>query len=248
MPGMEPQERPGAETPGRLGKALMRLLTKRATVVASEPLADRFRLMTLEGPALRDVAWTAGQKVQIAMGSAFVTRTYTPIEWNRPAGRLCLLGYAHGDGPGSAWVRTARPGDECDIFGPRASLDPGRLPGPLVIVGDETSIGLACAATLQDRTRAVTSCLEVEDVESVRHVAADLDLPEVALFARRDGDAHLAAMEAALSEHAAAGASIVLTGKAGTIQRLRRSLKGRLLPSARLVTKAYWAVGKTGLD
>lgn len=58
--------------PGRLGKALLRLMMKRATVIATEQLADRFRLITLGGPAFKGVAWTPGQKIQVAMGSAFV--------------------------------------------------------------------------------------------------------------------------------------------------------------------------------
>jgi NADPH-dependent ferric siderophore reductase len=240
-------ERPGAGAPGRLSKALTRLFMKPATIVANERLSDRFHLITLEGPALAGVAWGPGQKVQIAMGSAFVTRTYTPIEWNASAGRACILGYAHGEGPGSDWVRSVAPGDACDVFGPRASLDLGRLPGPLVVAGDETSIGLAYAATHQDPARRVSACLEVTDVESVRHVAAHLGLEDMALFAKSGDEAHLAGMEAALAEGLATGASFVLTGKAGTIQRLRQSLRVQM-PTARLATKAYWAPGKTGLD
>lgn len=238
-------ERPALKPAGRLSKALMRLWMKRATVVASERLADRFWLITLEGPALRDVPWTPGDKVQIAMGSAFVSRTYTPIEWNASTGRACILGYAHGDGPGSAWVRAVAPGDECDIFGPRASLDGGRLLGPVAIFGDETAIGLSYAVTRQDPARPVTIHLEVDDVEGARQVAAQLNLHDAILFARTSGDGHIAAMEAALHTLAATGASFLLTGKAGTIQRLRQSLK---LPATRLATKAYWAPGKTGLD
>jgi NADPH-dependent ferric siderophore reductase len=240
-------ERPTKE-PGRLSKALMRLWMKPATIVANEQLAHRFHLITLEGPALAEVAWLPGQKVQIAMGSAFVARTYTPVEWNPSAGRTCILGYAHGGGPGSAWVRTVAPGDECSIFGPRASLDMSRLPGPLFLVGDETSMGLAYATTHQDPTRLVSVCLAVEDVESARRVAEHLGLHHVALVARRGDDSHIAAMEAALSNAATAGASLVLTGNAATIQRLRQNLRLQSFPAARLVTKAYWALGKTGLD
>ena len=241
-------ERPGTRDPGRLSKALMRLWTKPATVVASEQLADRFHLITLEGPALAGVAWTPGQKVQIAMGSAFVARTYTPIEWNASTGRACILGYAHGDGPGSAWVRAVQPGDQCDIFGPRASLDLLRPPGPLAIFGDETSIGLAHAAAHRDRARPVACHFEVDDLEGSRHVAAHLGLADAALYAKREDDAHLAKMEAALPALAAAGASVVLTGRAGTVQRLRQTLKQHGLPATRLLVKAYWAPGKTGLD
>lgn len=238
-------DRPAAKAPGRLSKALIRLLMKRATVVASERLTDRFRLITLEGAALKGVAWTPGDKVQIAMGSAFVARTYTPIEWNAAAGRMCILGYAHGDGPGGAWVRAVRPGDECDIFGPRGSLDLRRLSGPLAIFGDETAIGLAYAATRQEPSRAVTCHFEVGDLESARQVAVELGLQDAALVERCPDETHVATMVAALPDLVAAGASFVLVGKAGTVQTLRRALT---LPASRLLTKAYWAPGKAGLD
>ncbi|WP_413777337.1 SIP domain-containing protein [Sphingomonas sp. S2-65] len=119
---------------------------------------------------------------------------------------------------------------------------------PLVIVGDETSIGLVYAATHQDPTRLVSACLTVEDVESARRVAEHLGLLDVALVARRGDDSHFAAMEATLAEAAVDGASLVLTGNAGTIQRLRQGLRPRSFPTGRVITKAYWALGKTGLD
>jgi NADPH-dependent ferric siderophore reductase len=247
MLGAGSPERPTKE-PGRLSKALMRLWMKPATIVANEQLADRLHLITLEGAALADVTWLPGQKVQIAMGSAFVTRTYTPIAWNRSTGRTCILGYAHGNGPGSAWVRTVAPGDQCDIFGPRVSLDLSSQSGSLVIVGDETSIGLAYAAMHHEPTRRVSVCLEVADVESARRVAGHLDLHDVALFARSDDGAHIAAMQTMLAGAGATGASFVLSGKAGTIQQLSQSLRLQSIPATRLITKAYWAPGKTGLD
>jgi NADPH-dependent ferric siderophore reductase len=240
--------RSATRAPGRLNQALLRLLMRRATVVAAERLADRFRLITLEGPALEGVAWTAGQKIQIAMGSAFIARTYTPIEWNAAAGRACILGYEHGDGPGSRWVRGVEPGDECDIFGPRASLDARRMAGTLAVFGDETSIGLAYALTQQARTRSVACHFEVGDVESARQVTAQLGIGEASLIGKEDGDEHIEAMEAAVPAHVAAGASFVLTGKARTIQRLRQTLKRHAVPAANILSKAYWAPGKTGLD
>lgn len=232
----------------RLSRAVARLWMKPVIVTANERLADRFHLITLAGDLLKDTRWRPGQKVQIAMGSAFVTRTYTPIEWNASAGRMCILGYAHGDGPGSAWVRNVAPGDECDIFGPRASLDISDLSGPLFIVGDETSIGLAYAATRQDPTRLVKSCFEVEGDDAARQVVGGLDLQGVSLVARHADDAHLAALETFVADGLAVGAAFVLTGKAATIQMLRQSLRQRSVPTTRFVTKAYWAPGKAGLD
>jgi NADPH-dependent ferric siderophore reductase len=239
-------ERPAAKPPGRLSQALRRMLMRPAAVIANERLAGGFRLITLEGPALANVSWTPGQKIQVAMGTGFATRTYTPIEWNEAVGRTCILGFAHGEGPGSAWVRGAAPGDACDIFGPRGSLDASRLPGPLAVFGDETAIGLAYALGRQDRT--VSSHFEVEDADAACQVAEQLGLGRVALYPRRAGESQVTGMEAALPALIAGGASFVLAGRAGMVQHLRHALKALGVPPSRVITKAYWAPGKTGLD
>lgn len=240
---------PPPKAPGRLSQALIRLMMKRATVVAVEPLAGRFRLITLKGPALVGVNWAPGQKIQIAMSSAFVTRTYTPMEWDASEGLTRILGYAHADGPGSAWLRALRPGAECDIFGPRASLEVGGLAGPLAIFGDETSMGLCHAiAAVQDRARPFTCAFEVGEIKGASQVVERLGLSDAGLYPRTDDQAHLEAMASTLAPLVAAGASFVLTGRAGAIQRLRHDLKLQGVPPGRIATKAYWTPGKVGLD
>jgi NADPH-dependent ferric siderophore reductase len=241
-------ERPAVEPAGRLSQVLLRLLMRQARIVATERLAERFKLITLEGPALANVAWIPGQKIQIAMGSAFTARTYTPLEWNAEAGRTCILGFEPGDGPGSTWVRNVEAGDRCDLFGPRGSLDLRRAPQSVAMIGDETSIGLAYALTQLDPARSVTCLFETGDMESTGQVLAQLCMGEARLFARQDGDAHLEAVEAAVPALAAAGVGFVLTGRAAMVQRLRQRLKLYGVTAATILTKAYWAPGKTGLD
>jgi NADPH-dependent ferric siderophore reductase len=231
------------------GRSLMRMLMKQARVVEVEPVAEGFRLIALESPEFKGIQWVPGQKVQIAMGSAFVARTFTPIEWDAAAGRTRILGYAHGHGPGSAWVRDVSLGDACDVFGPRASLDVGdaRLP---VVIGDETSIGLAHALVLGGPPRPATlPCLfEVKAAAPAREAVVRLHLDAAELFECAENDTHLEGIERRLPALAATGASFVLTGKASTIQRLRRVLKDSGVASPRVLAKAYWAPGKTGLD
>lgn len=234
--------------PGLLSQALRRLLMRRATVRANEELDENYRRITLEGPALRGVAWSAGQKVQIAMGAAFAARTYTPIEWSAEAGRTTILGYVHGGGPGSAWLRGVEPGDECDILGPRASVDARTMTGPLAVFGDETSIGLAAALVHQNRERSCRYHFEVEDRTSAERALAGFGIAGAVLLTRMESDRHLAEMEAALPELIKTDASFLLTGKASTIQRLRQSLGQQGVSARRVVTKAYWAPGKIGLD
>lgn len=242
-------ERPVHAPPGRIGQAWLRLLMRQVRIVATERLAERFKLITLEGTALANVAWTPGQKIQIAMGSACAARTYTPLEWNAVAGRTCILGFEPGDGPGSAWVRTVEAGDSCDLFGPRGSLDLRRMPRTAALFGDETSIGLAYALAHQDPARSVTCLFEVaEDTGSTQQALTQLGMGEARLFAKRDGEMHLEAMEATIPALAAASAGFVLTGRAGMVQRLRQTLRRYGVPAANILTKAYWAPGKTGLD
>lgn len=235
-------------TPGRLSRALIRMLMKQARVVEVEPVAEGFRLMTLESSAFRAVSWLPGQKLQIAMGSAFVARTFTPIEWDRAAGRTRILGYAHGNGPGSAWVCDTQPGDACDVFGPRASLDVSHVTGRCVVLGDETSIGLAYALNRQAPGSSLPGLFEVNALATTRDVLTRLDLDGAELFERAANDAHMDDIERRLPMLADAGAAFVLTGRASFIQRVRRVLKVLDVPPSRLMTKPYWAPGKTGLD
>jgi NADPH-dependent ferric siderophore reductase len=234
--------------PGGFSKALLRLFMKRAVIVAAENLAGQFYLLTLESPAFKGVPWQPGQKVQIAMGSAFVARTFTPVDWDVATGSTRLLGYAHGAGPGSDWLRSARKNDECDVLGPRSSLDTRAIAGPIVLFGDETSIGLAGSLRHLHQAKSVQSFLETDDVDSVRAMAAHLGISDLHLSQRTAGDAHLHVITEQLAALAANGATFLLTGKAQSIQQLHRGLKSAGVPAVRILSKAYWAPGKTGLD
>ena len=233
---------------GRLSSMLRRVFMKRATVTACEQATERFHLITLESPEFRGVEWTPGDKLQIALGSAFVARTYTPIEWDSGTGRTRILAYAHGVSPGGDWFRALRPGDVCDVFGPRASLDVSWVPGPVFVLGDETSFGLAVAMRRQGYAATIEFVFEVNPLVESHQVLDALDFGAWRALERRHDDAHLAEIEPHLPALAQSGATFVLTGRSTTIQRVRKALKGLDVPGTRLMTKAHWAPGKTGLD
>lgn len=237
-----------ARQPKGLTRVVLGLFTKQATVTEIRALDERFHLLTLQGPALQGVQWEVGQKVQIMLGSAFVARTYTPLEWDAQAGRTRLLVYAHGSSLGSDWVRGLKVGDAVQVFGPRASLDIGRIAGPIVVLGDETSIGLTYAIQNQYPERALLSLLEVNTKANTAAVLAQLGVGTVELFERREDGEHLRELEQHLAALSQSEATFVLSGQAGSIQALRRTLKSLGVPGARLPTKAYWAPGKRGLD
>ncbi|SUA88753.1 NADPH-dependent ferric-chelate reductase [Pandoraea pulmonicola] len=234
--------------PGRVSRALIRMFMKPARIVQAESLGEDVRLITMASPAFRNLQWTPGDKLQIAMGSAFVARTYTPVEWDSAEGATRIVAFAHGSGPGSEWVRRTAPGDTCHVFGPRSSLDLTRATPACVMLGDETSIALAYALSCSRAEGDARYLLEVGDVANVREVLARLNLGGVELFARSAYDQHLETMAGRLSALADDATMFVLTGKASSIQRWRRALNAKRVRATRIMTKAYWAPGKAGLD
>ncbi|MHC2620614.1 ferric-chelate reductase (NADPH) [Bradyrhizobium huanghuaihaiense] len=247
-PGQTPQLSEPSQVPqGRVTRMLLRWLMRPARVVTVETLSPHFRLIELEGEALKDVAWTAGQKIQVAIGAGLSARTYTPMSWD-VRGRTRLLAFTHGDGPGARWASGLREGDICQFFGPRRSLDLAGLEAPVVLFGDETSFGLAAA--LRDNLRAggALHMLEATDVATSQQVLEAISLGQARLIARSTGEDHLATVEAEMLRLAANGAQFILTGKASSIQRISRALKAAGVASSRIKAKAYWSPGKTGLD
>jgi NADPH-dependent ferric siderophore reductase len=217
-----------------------------ARVAAVETLSPRFRLIALEGEALKGVAWLPGQKVQVAIGSGLSSRTYTPVSWDADAGWTRLLAFLHGDGPGSRWAASLRQGDGCQFLGPRSSLDLSGTDAPAMLFGDETSFGLGAA--LQRESAAAELVFEVSDAAESRAVLTAIGLAQATVVERREGDTHLAAIGADLSRHVARGARFVLTGKAQSIQSVSKALKKSGVASSSVKSKAYWSPGKTGLD
>jgi len=241
-----------ARPPGRIEGALTRLFTKSASVTGVRAIGERFRLVTLRGEALRDVRWTPGQKVQVAMGG-WAYRTYTPLSWDPVEGSTRLLLFLHGDAPGSVWGRALQAGDACTLFGPRDSLDLGALDRPALLFGDETSFALAhtlrATPRSQEGVRIVFEVTSKADAERVL-AEADLGITDAELIERSPGDAHLGEVERIVVEHVQALAirTCALSGKASSIQRLNKRLRSFGLSSREIRAKAYWAPGKVGLD
>ena len=90
--------------------ALGRLLFRHANVTRAEMLGPAFRRLVLNGPDLRGVKWTPGDKLQVYLSSVGM-RTYTPLRWDAAAGETELIAYLHGDTPAMKWAKNVAPGD-----------------------------------------------------------------------------------------------------------------------------------------
>ncbi|MBX3232168.1 MAG: siderophore-interacting protein [Labilithrix sp.] len=228
------------------GAVVGRFIFTEARVASVRDVGPRLRIAELAGDALRGVAWTPGDKVQVYLPGRGM-RTYTPLRWDKERGETSFLLYVHSTTtPGAAWAAGLRAGDEVSFFGPRSSIRFPELSEPVVLFGDETSF--AAGRALHDARRA-TCVFEVDDEAAAKSALDAIGLGGATVVARGAADAHLPDVAARIAEELAKDtrASLALTGKAQAIQLLRARLKasGSLRAGK---TKAYWSVGKKGLD
>jgi ferric-chelate reductase (NADPH) len=227
---------------GLFEATVQKLFTRRAHVVDIVNIGSAFRIITLGGNALRHVAWTPGDKLQVQLGG-WVQRTYTPMDWDPVAGRTRMLIYLHADGPGTHWARMVQKGDACVLFGPRKSIQPA---SSSIVFGDETSLGLAAALS----GTSMHLLLEVTNRDQVMPVLGYLGLGSAHAGVRSKDDAHLSELEAQLSTLLMTDptAEIILTGRASAIGHMTRFLRQTEVGAGRRQSKAYWAPGKKGMD
>lgn len=227
-----------ASAKGILIDTLARWATRAARIASVHDLGGELRTIVLAGADLNDVTWTPGDKIQLLLPTRDV-RTYTPSRW--AGGELELIAFAHGDAPGATWSRCAKAGDQLRFVGPQKSLR--RSSRPTVLFGDETSFGLAVAF----RGGPLHAVFEVSDVA---HTAIVEKLGITATcIERAAGDAHIDriadAIAAKLREQPRS--ELVMSGRAQSIQLVRERLRARGVTD-RPANKAYWSVGKVGLD
>lgn len=226
---------------GRLLRLVGGVALRATRVDAVEALAPAYRRIHVSGPALAHAGFQPGDKVQVLLPSLDV-RTYTPIAWASTS--TSFLVFLHGVAPGAGWARSVHPGDEIRFLGPQRSL--AMEPGPLILVGDETSIAVAAAYTLA-RPGAVRAVLEAGDPGEAERVALAVGLREPTVVPRGAGaDRYGPLVAAVLAASRSQSASIGITGNARLLQAVRAGGRSAGVPSVRV--KAYWAEGKVGLD
>jgi NADPH-dependent ferric siderophore reductase len=175
-----------------------------------------------------------------------INRTYTPTDWDPDRGSTTLVATTHGSGPGAARIASLEPGDDVQLFGPRASIDLSRVGGAPLFVGDETSFGLALAWRTRIG-RPAAYCFEVRDPGGAHSVLSALGLTDALVVRAEPAAAPLAAAVLAQAD-AAPLTHLVLTGRAESIRQVRNAIRERQNHSGELTVKAYWAENRAGLD
>jgi NADPH-dependent ferric siderophore reductase len=220
-------------TKGKLVRLLGGAMLHRARVATAEDVGG-FRLVGLRGDVPKP---GAGTKLQILLPSDDM-RTYTPIATAEGA---TLLGWKHAGGPGARWLSELQPGSEARFVGPQRSLE---LPaGPLVVVGDETSVAVAASFEVE-RPGRIVAVFQATDVNDARAAAQRVGLGLATVVERGDVAATVDAVAAARANEP--GAVVALTGGSELVLAVRSALRARGIENVK--TKTYWIPGKRGLD
>ncbi|MFG2049355.1 siderophore-interacting protein [Micromonospora sp. NPDC048935] len=217
-----------------------------AHVTGLSRLSPEFIRMTLSAEAFRKATWVPGAKLQLRPRRGSMSlRTYTPTSWDAVRGVTELVAYTHGDGPAGQWFERVAEGQSCGVFGPRRSIDLRGATGPVLFVGDETSVALALA--LRTVPAETSHVFEARDPRALTDVLAQLGITERVAVVPKD------ARRVELLQHCRAAAvqapyTLVVTGDAATVHAVRRDSRGWERKPRQVMGKAYWAEGRTGLD
>lgn len=231
---------------GILLGALGGLVLHDAIVNAIDDVGSSFRAVSLEGDALRGQSFSPGDKIQMLLPSRDC-RTYTPITWDRERGRTELLVYHHEDSPSGLWIRALRKGDRCRFVGPQRSLRVPTEAKRIVLFGDETSCAVALAIAAATSPERLVCIFEITAEEATRLALGEL-ARQATIVWRDPGDAHLDRVADGLATALVEpGAELLLTGRAQAIQGARARLKQRAITAPSAV-RAYWSLGRVGLD
>lgn len=224
-----------------VSRLLSPVLYRRAQVAAKQQLAPGLYHIRLQGPQLCHQSWNCGDKIQIKVASTLVNRTYTPIRWDAQLGETDFIAHSLADGPGSLWVNSVQVGQEVLLFGPRRSLNVSKLDATkTVLVGDETAIGLALAF------KPAHTLLELAGAQQLKPILTALGLSNFSLFERDLSSGLPADLIQNLLDNT--NPSVLLAGRSASVKQLQKQLRERNKPAATLLSKVYWADGKTGLD
>ncbi|SNZ21262.1 siderophore-interacting protein [Cohaesibacter gelatinilyticus] len=228
---------------------LERVITEEARILNASIKAEKFVSLSLVSDAFTAPSWEPGDKVDFQI-DALSYRSYTPVRMDVQKGQMDLLIYLHGDSPATRCVSRLKRGEMVRIYGPRRSTRLGALPSCLSIFGDETSLALMAARKAQNLDFCGAECLvETDDVPSSTQMLDMLGLKDAKLFQRSKDSEHL--KEMALQAHRwlseKTERQILLTGRAHSIQFLRKALIASGIDKSRIESHAFWADGKTAL-
>jgi NADPH-dependent ferric siderophore reductase len=211
------------------------------TVVDIVWIAPRMLRLTMSAPGIAAMEWLPAQDFTLLIaraGGRGIRRRYTIAGRDNDTIRFDV--YLHGEGIGTAWAKTLRPGDTVSGIGPRGKFVLKPHTDWVVLIGDETSLpGIRTMLTATAQPAHVV--VEVEDEAEWQHLGvgtrAATKWTWLSRGAWKDESTGVELPEVGTG-HA------YVSGEAGRVQVWLNEL-GRLGLDAPAIThKAYWGIGR----
>lgn len=118
------------------------------------------------------------------------------------------------------WIKSAKVGDECMVYGPRRSMDHQKVKDGMAFIGDETTVGFA--ASIARTGLHMKYFFEVKNVKDTKEVLDRFGItPEMSL-------------EGLLQE-----GNVLISGNAHRVRELRSQVKGS-------IAIPFWTPGREG--
>jgi NADPH-dependent ferric siderophore reductase len=209
------------------------------TVTEVDWIAARMLRLAVSAPGLEAMDYRPGHDFTVLVarvGGRAIRRRYTIASRSHDAVRLDV--YVHGEGIGTVWAQTRRPGDSISAIGPRGSFVLGPPADWNVFVGDETSIpGINAMLAAADRPAQVV--VEVDDPVEWEALAVRTGHPTQWTWLPRGSSRHdMLALATVGRGHA------YVSGEAGLVSAWRAELDRLGLDPSSITHKAYWGTGR----
>ena len=225
-----------------------------ATVVSTAALSPTLQEVVIGHAA--SVAGQPGNDVMVRLVDAkgkFVRRRYSVRAVDPELDQLTLWVTTAHDGPGAQWARTAQPGDEVDLVGPRGKITLDPMADWHLFVGDTSGLGAfyRLAQSIEAPGRAVF-VVEINSPEDALTAPFDEGLGVTGIFIDRQGRATndaagilsgLAAFELPTGEGHA-----YLFGEFNVMKAANAALLDRGVTEAQISRKAFWRTGRNNAD
>ncbi|MEM6999142.1 MAG: siderophore-interacting protein [Pseudomonadota bacterium] len=221
-------------------------------VSSIEQLADQLKRIRFSGE-FTGVTYEAGYDIEFRISDEEF-RHYTPAWFDPEAGHCDVIFYLHNLGLGSRWVEQLQVGDTLDLMGPGNKV--AYLTGCTrhVIFGDASSLGFARALSSRASSDGLAAHCLLE-LDTAHHswpdkvgIQADIiDADAIGAGGTGNGGASAASFSNYDYLQPDANTAYYLTGRARSIQSIKKFLKEAGASRKQVQTSPYWADGKHGL-
>ena len=220
-----------------------------ADVTSVECIFPELKKVVMKGDFLK-TNFIPGSVVEFRV-TATEFRHYTVSDFDKEGQTCEMLVYLHGRGVGSKWAQNLKVGDRLGLMGPTNRMKYKSGYKEHFIFGDETSLGLMQFMSNQaEHSRHKYFCLAELDASNYRWPDA-LGISATVVDKEYDPAARFA-VEFITGKPEAfweqwKDSAFYLTGRAKSIQAVRKALVAKGIAMKNVFTEPYWAEGKRGL-